>query len=262
VGSVLTPQGAAGGALAGDCTLASRLFVEGAQQPLDLLASRAGTIEMWFRPQWAGRPIPLSDRFEMWRARPCLLHFGPLRPEHPYLANHSSLSVSLLTPTRLYATVSAPNYANWQVVADLEAIGGLAPDAWHHLAVVWDGDADRADWLRVYLDGRRVSGEVTVGKEERFGDDPSLRVPTDKPYPIQLGCMTSGRCPARTLIDEVRISRGARYAADFEPRRGPAQPDGDTSLVMPFDGDLSAIARATDGRELEVQAVAGVPDYH
>lgn len=261
-GALLSPEGASGGALAGDCALASRVFAAGAEEPVDLLAPRAGTVEFWFRPQWAGRSLPLSDAFDMWRSRPCLLHFGPLRADNPYLANHSSLTISLVSPNRLYATVADPSYANWQVTADLEAIGGVAPEVWHHLALVWDGDAQRADWLRLYLDGRRISGEVTVGKEERFGDDPSLRVPTAKPYTIQLGCMTSGRSPARALIDELRISRGARYSADFAPERAPAQLDADASLVLHFDADLRGTARAVDGREVPVEAVAGVPEYH
>ncbi len=261
-GSLFGVSGLSGAALAGDCVLASEFVPEGAEEPVGLLASRAGTVEFWIRPEWAGRELPLSREFEMWRARHCFLHFGPLRPDHPYLANHSSLEVEHGSPELLRCSVTAPNYAGWFAQMSLGEIGGIEAGSWHHIAVVWDGDAAREDWLRLYLDGRRRTEGVRVSKEERFGDDPSLRLTTSRPYTIQIGCMTSGRCPARALIDELRISRSARYGADFDPPRGPAEADGQASLVMHFDGDLIGTARSAEGAEHPVEAVPGVPEYH
>ncbi len=143
-----------------------------------LIGSRSGTLEFWLRPAWRAADEPLADSFEMWRPRHCLFHFGPLRPEHPYLANHSSLTVEHSAPGALHFAVTAPNYAGWSTWVRLEELGDWEPGSWHHIALVWDGEADRGDWLRAYVDGKRASDEVRVSKEERFGDDPSVRVAT------------------------------------------------------------------------------------
>ncbi|MEA3401426.1 MAG: LamG-like jellyroll fold domain-containing protein [Armatimonadota bacterium] len=261
-GAMLTDRGLTGRALADACVLPSRAVPDGGEEPVGLVESRTGTLELWIRPEWMGRELPLSSNFEMWRTRHCFLHFGPLRPEHPYLANHSSLAVEHGSPDWLRCAVTAPNYAGWFAQVDLNAIGGLAAGRWHHLAIVWDGEAPREDWLRVYIDGRRRSEGVRVSKEERFGDDPSLRVTTSRPYTIQVGCMTSGRCPADALIDELRISRVARYHVDFEPVRSEMSLDASTSLLMHFNEDLVGDGRAPDGAVYRLEAVPGVPEYH
>ena len=258
----LLDEGVSGQALAGDCVLPSRVSVDGVEEPVPLIQSRQGTVEMWLRPDWTGRELPLSNEFDLQRTRYCLLHMGPLRPDHPYLANHSSLAVEVYSPDLLRATVTAPNYAGWFADVNLNEFGGLERGRWHHIAVVWDGEAAREDWLRIYVDGVRRSEGVTVAKEERFGDDPSLRVTTENPYPIQVGCMTSGRSPARGSIDEFRISRTPRYTEDFEPARGAAELDADTSLVLSFDGDLIGRGRSAAGDAYTVRAVPGVPEYH
>lgn len=258
----LFAEGLSGQALSGDCVLPSRVTVAGEDEPVPLVESRAGTVELWLRPDWTGRELPLTNQFDLRRTRYCLLHMGPLRPDHPYLANHSSLALEVFAPDLLRCSVTAPIYAGWSASVDLNDFGGLEAGRWHHLAVVWDGDAPRDDWLRVYVDGVRRSRGVSVAKEERFGDDPSLRVTTESPYPIQLGCLTSGRCPARGLIDELRISRGARYSDDFEPTRGPAEADAQSSLVLRFDGGLVGEGRSASGAKYTVEAVPGVPEYH
>ena len=258
----LFDEGLSGRALAGDCVLPSRVMPEGEPDPIPLVESRAGTVELWIKPEWTGSDAPMAESFELQRTRHCFFHMGPLRPEHPYLANHSSLALEHFAPDLLRCTVTSPIYAGWFANVDLNAFGGLEAGRWHHLAICWDGYAPREDWLRVYVDGVRRSTGIVVSKEERFGDDPSLRVTTENPYPIQLGCMTSGRFPARALIDEMRISRTARYAADFEPARGPAEADAEASLVLHFDGDLSGEGTAPDGAGYVVEGVPGVPEYH
>jgi|LSQX01.1.fsa_nt_gb hypothetical protein len=260
-GSLFSPDGVAGAALAGDCVLPSKLLREGQAEPLELVPSRTGTLEMWLRPNWTGGQALLSDRFDLQHIERALLHFGPLRADNPYLANHSSLLIEHVSPDWLRFVVAASNYAGWSTMANLRE-APLNAGQWHHLAAVWDGDADRPDWMRIYLDGKRVNGEIAISKEERFGDDPSLRVAVDKPYTIQVGCLTSGRQPGDALIDELRISRTARYSADFSPTQGPLPLDADSSFVLHFDGNLIGEGRDADGQTFRVEAVAGVPEHH
>ena len=87
----------------------------------------------------------------------------------------------------------------WTVV-DFEA---LSPQVWHHYAGVYDPVLDEA---RVYLDGEErttatLSSTVEAGTE-------GLRIGID----WDLGCAMDG------VIDEVRISLGARYTEGFTPQ--------------------------------------------
>ena len=264
VGAVVDPAGGltGGGALASECAFASRVVPPGHEDEALVIGSRSGTIEFWVRPSWAGGQVSMGESFEMWRSRHCFFHFGPLRPQYPYNANHSSVTIEHFAAARLHFAVTAGNYAGWSTDLDLDELGGWESGTWHHLAAVWDGEAQREGWLRVYVDGKRASGGVTVSKEERFGDDPSLRVKTSAPYAIQLGSLTSGRAPGRAHIDELRISRTARYHADFEPSREPAPPDEQTTALFHFDGDLTGSGRAPDGTDYTITAVPGVVEYH
>ena len=87
----------------------------------------------------------------------------------------------------------------WTVV-DFDA---LSQQVWHHYAGVYDPGLNEA---RVYLDGQErttatLTSTVVPGTE-------SLRIGID----WDLGCAMDG------VIDEVRISRGARYSGDFSPQ--------------------------------------------
>jgi len=198
----------------------------------------------------------------MWEPRHCLFHFGPLRAEHPYTVNHSSVLIEHYGTSMVRFGIYAPVFAGWSVTADLDKLEGWDPNRWHHIAAVWDADAQRAEWLRVYVDGKRASGAIEVAKEERLGEDPSVRAPGHNPYPVQLGSLTSGRAPARALLDELRISRVARYQGDFEPPQSALEPDDDTSALFHFDADLTGTGRAPDGTRYSVEGVAGVVEYH
>ena len=127
---------------------------------------------------------------------------------------------------------------------------------------MWDADADRADWLRIYLDGRRASTSVTIGHEDRLGDDKSVRLEANTPYIVQLGSLNTGRLPAKSLIDALRISRTARYTASFTPPGRGLPLDGDTSALFHFDGDLKGEGMTPNGQRYVIEAVAGVLEYH
>ncbi|MBM4047004.1 MAG: hypothetical protein FJ279_18025, partial [Planctomycetes bacterium] len=260
-GGVLAGGGVGSGALADACCFASRATTKGGQET-PILNSRAGTIEFWLKPEWAGSAAPLAEDFEMWPPRRCFIHFGPARKDNPYLYNHSSVTLRHLAPSTLVFTITDSSYAGWSASASLAQASGWEPGRWHHLAAVWDAESPRADWLRLYVDGKRLSSATAVSKEDRLGADASVRVRTSDPYAIQLGSLTTGRMPARALMDELRISRVARYRADFAPTREPFSLDEHTTALFHFDGALSGAGRAADGPEYGIYPVPGVVEHH
>ena len=76
-----------------------------------------------------------------------------------------------------------------------------------------------------------------------------------KPYPIQIGSMTSGRWPARATIRDVRISRVPRYTG--AAAEGDLGFDERTSVWLPLRGALTGKARLPDGRPVDLRAVPG-----
>lgn len=105
----------------------------------------------------------------------------------------------------------------------------LEAGRWVHLAGVYDGAE-----VRLYVDGRRVARAPAEGKRRRNG------------LPLLVGAEPdrAGR-PTRFFdgwIDEVRLSRGARYeAAAFEPEPRHA-PDPDALLLLHLDRALPPFA--------------------
>ena len=107
---------------------------------------------------------------------------------------------------------SWPSYT----VVDFDA---LSAGAWFHYAGVYDADSNEA---RIYLDGverltAALSSKVVAGKE-------AVRIGIDWDF----GCAMDG------VIDEVRISMGARYTEDFTPQ-AVFTPDADTMALYHFD---------------------------
>ena len=111
----------------------------------------------------------------------------------------------------------------------------LSTDAWHHVAGVFDGTE-----LRLYADGRLVAASPAAGAR------------TTNPLPLLVGAdVGGGGGPVDGLegwIDEVRLSRGARYDADFVPAERHV-PDADTLLLLHFDAPVGPWAfDASPGR--------------
>ena len=94
------------------------------------------------------------------------------------------------------------------------------PDEWTHLALCLDGEH-----LRFFVDG------ALTGEERASG-----LVSND--LPLMIGADTDGRGAAvdffRGTLDEVRLSRRARYRAPFTPRRV-LERDEDTVLLLHLD---------------------------
>jgi hypothetical protein len=99
----------------------------------------------------------------------------------------------------------------------------LRAGTWHHVAGVFDGEE-----VRVHVDGRVVARRKGTGK----------RTTNALPFVIG-GDVGQGGLPNSFFpgaIDEVRVSKVARYAdADFTPARR-FEPDADTLLLLHMDG--------------------------
>ncbi|MCA3008045.1 MAG: LamG domain-containing protein [Phycisphaerales bacterium] len=104
------------------------------------------------------------------------------------------------------------------------ATGSLARGRWTHVAVVHDGAT-----LRVYLDGRLAAATPAIG----------ARSADDGPFLVGAALAADGalRDGFAGLLDDVRLCRVARYAADFAPAAN-HEPDADTVLLLPCDADF------------------------
>ena len=105
------------------------------------------------------------------------------------------------------------------------AAGMLRPDQWQHFAGVYDGAE-----LRCYLDGKLIGRQAGNGARKTNA------------LPLFLGADPDGRGNPMSFfdgkVDEIRISRIARYAgAAFEPPRR-HQRDPDTVLLLHCDADF------------------------
>lgn len=104
---------------------------------------------------------------------------------------------------------------------------------WRHLAVSYDGAA-----CRFFVNG--VLQGVDRGTKPRYNRLP-FYVGAD---PDRRGRATSF---FKGAIDEVRLSTVARYRTDFVPARQ-FEPDGDTLLLLPFDGGIDGLAIDASGK--------------
>ena len=107
---------------------------------------------------------------------------------------------------------------------------GMTPGQWHHVAGVFDGEE-----VRLYLDGEIVARAPASGP----------RTPNQLPLIVGGDVQSSGGATSTLSgeIDEVRLSRGARYLGrEFTPQRRHA-PDVQTVLLLPMDGALGPYLR-------------------
>jgi hypothetical protein len=248
-----------GQGLAAPCYFAGEITGAESRQPHRILGRRQGTIEFWFKPDWM-RKHPLDARAAR-MPRHTLFHCGVLRKEHPENFNCSSVTVYWESGSEaLHFMISNRQYVAWQTAARMEHAPWMQP-GWHHLACVWDHDAKPADWLRLYVDGARVSARTTVNKPERLGDDKAVEL--DKTaFAVQLASLNTGRLPANAVLDALRISRTARYAEDFIPSHKAPGVDRDTTALFRFDGNLQGQGVTEQGGRYTINAVAGVLEHH
>jgi hypothetical protein len=106
---------------------------------------------------------------------------------------------------------------------------------WTHLALTCGGGK-----VRLFVDGK-LQAENT-GEGERSRNDRHLYIGADP---------DRGNRPShffRGAIDEVRLSRGVRYAKDFEPKRVFAR-DEATLLLLHFDGRVNGVFPDDSGHD-------------
>ena len=100
----------------------------------------------------------------------------------------------------------------------------MEPGRWHHVAAAFDGQE-----VRLYLDGTPVARAAAAGSR------------TPNQLPLIVGGDVDGNGAATSTLDgeldEVRISRGARYGAAFRPARRHTLDDG-AVLLLHMDGAL------------------------
>lgn len=191
-----------------------------AMLPVDLPPSAGGenlAIELDGESEWLGVD---SERFEPGKQ---------LTLESRFKARAFSGRTGLVTKTEnsdygIFVNNGRPSFSihvggsYLKVEADAPL---LKPGAWHHVAGVYDGEE-----ARLYVDGRLVDRKARAGRR-RTND-----------LPLVIGGDTTGSGEATShfsgWIDEVRLSRGARYTGgESEPRvGGPA--DADTVLLHDF----------------------------
>ena len=127
----------------------------------------------------------------------------------------------------------------------------LETGKWHHIAMVYDGQQR----LTLYLDGRSV-GENRV-------DPRWKRTPNERP--LFIGADPNGGGQPMSFfhgaIDEVRLSKSARYTSDFEPQRR-LTADDDTVLFYPFDRRVGPMVldRGPAGRHARLRGDAHLTD--
>lgn len=104
---------------------------------------------------------------------------------------------------------------------------------WTHLAGVYDGQT-----INLFIDGKRAASEAAEGK--RRTNDLPLFIGADSNREGQPTRPYSGQ------IDEVRISRGAIYEDEFQPRRRLESTE-ETVLLLRFDKTLGPFVLSDGG---------------
>jgi hypothetical protein len=159
---------------------------------------------------------------------------GPLTLECWFNAKAFGKRVGLVTKTEgsefgIFVNEGKPtfsvhvggSYANARVDKSV-----LQTNRWHHIAGVYDGRQ-----VRLYVDGRLVASVARSGKRKMNG------------LPLMIGADVDRNGAAVShfhgAIDEVRLSKRARYTGDrFAPQRR-LEPDADTLLLLHMDGTVA-----------------------
>lgn len=110
----------------------------------------------------------------------------------------------------------------------------LAIGEWFHIAGVYD-----LNEVRLYVDGKRIGTKATSGPRKL------------NTHPFYVGADPSSRGQAtrhfRGKIDEVRLSRVARYEGESFERRHRHEPDADTVLLLHLDQSVGGVFHIDHG---------------
>lgn len=139
------------------------------------LTASAGTVEMWFRPNWGGRERGEKVFFTI--SPIAGVTFGARKKDKGF---SSQLEFGFFQGTSSAKTVEV-NIGSWQ------------RERWYHLAFVWDNRKGERSFLRIFIDGQL--------RGERLG---SWRFPLGRTF--YLGSDPTGGEKIDGLVDELRIS--------------------------------------------------------
>lgn len=249
--------------LADTAYLPSFIAISNGQANVAVMATREGTVEFWMKPAWPGYwPLPVVAS-EYRQASHAVFHYGARNRAHPHMWNWSGLAVCHDDAHGVFGCRSAtPDYVAWNSHLTIHNDRAWAANQWRHIAIVWDASAQRADWLRIYVAGRRQAGLSGINHEDRLDADKSVRLNRGGGSEwIQIGSLLTGRCYGLCGIDEFRISRIARYGEAFQPTTTEAALDRDTTALFHFNRSLAGEGMSPDGRVYTVKASAGSPYY-
>ncbi len=242
--------------LAGVCYFPDRVKVGGREVPL--LTGPAGTLEFWIKPAWPGRWLPPPSKGEVRVGGHVVVHYGPVRDDRPAIVNNSPLAVLHDAVSGvLTASLLGERHAGHVASASVRDLADWQPGRWRHVAVVWDAAAERGARVRLYLDGARRAGCV-LQAADRLPPAVTNVLETVNPFPVQVGSLNTGWRPAEAVIDALRLSRAARYAADFTPEAKEPDLDPLTTARFAFNGTLAGDGMTPDRAVYAVAAVAGV----
>lgn len=121
----------------------------------------------------------------------------------------------------------------------------VSANAWHHVAGVFDGNE-----VRLFVDGELVA--TKAGKGKRTQNELPLMIGADVTKEAKPDSFFDGR------IDEIRISKTARYTAKFTPSRR-FEPDADTLLLLHMDGEVGPWTYDASGRGVHATRI-GEPE--
>jgi hypothetical protein len=107
----------------------------------------------------------------------------------------------------------------------------ISNDTWFHFAVVRNGTS-----LTLYKDGA-VGQAKTIGASETFGSSS---------FNLSIGCNTVGTFPLNGYIDELRISKVARYTTTFTAPSATFENDANTLLLIHAEGANASVAITDD----------------
>jgi len=191
---------------------------------------REGTVEFWVRPHWDTVTRASGPRGSLEHT---FLNLGPIRPEHLYLSNYSSLTISHSASGYLESIISNSAYEPRHAHANIR---DWRKGQWHHVALQWKLDDGGKTSMAIYIDGK-LSSDGCEGNANHPNDQP-LKM-KQSTLPIQIGSMNTGYRPADADFDELRISSIRRYSRTFTPEKR-FEPDGHTITLFHFDGNLNA----------------------
>ena len=139
----------------------------------------------------------------------------------------------------------APNAGAGRYVTAKSALT-LEAGKTYRIAGVWDGKKEVA----IYVDGMPVGR--AAGDGTRAVNDLPLYLGGD---PGRGGELTR---PVSGVLNDVRLSKVARYAAEYDPQPEPFAPDADTVLLFPLDRRVGPLFPGREGEGIVGEAVGDV----